>query len=184
MTTLLSDPKLVKMLFVIFLGIILVETIAIIVLAIKKNQILYVEKEVPVNHAPMAKNQRLTPLEVSRTVEDSPTVLTPLEPAPPVSENSDLDLMSFKSSPQEIPEEETVVSKTPSQIITGLVLGVTVNGFTQEVKVPSFPCLLGREGDKCDIVISEPAVSRRMQSSLKKMKKYILKMSLNIMEHS
>lgn len=167
MTTLLSDPKLVKMLFVIFLGIILVETIAIIVLAIKKNQILYVEKEVPVNHAPMAKNQRLTPLEVSRTVEDSPTVLTPLEPAPPVSENSDLDLMSFKSSPQEIPEEETVVSRTPSQIITGLVLGVTVNGFTQEVKVPSFPCLLGREGDKCDIVISEPAVSRRHAKFIK-----------------
>lgn len=161
MSTLLSDPKLVKMMLAILLGIILVETIALIFLAIKKNQIIYEEKEVPVSR-PVS--HKVTPLDVRKQEDSAPTVLTPLSMEPdPEEDGKELDLMNFHSpeAQEETPVQQEVTEGAPSQIITGLVLAVTVNGFTQEARIHNFPCLLGREGDKCDVVISEPAVSRR-----------------------
>ena len=57
-------------------------------------------------------------------------------------------------------EERKPLEETKTGI-TGISVSVTVGNNTVDTVVRDFPCLLGREASSCDIVISEPAVSRR-----------------------
>lgn len=54
------------------------------------------------------------------------------------------------------PEEHT-----PGQKLKGIRITISVGSQHTTVEVTSFPCLVGREADACDVIISEPAVSRK-----------------------
>ena len=180
MSAILSDPTLVKALLVVLVGMIIVLSVAVVVLAIKKNQIVYVEKEVPAassltsssSHAVRPVPSHAAPAAAATAAE--PLVLNKAQP------KDDLDLMQFKNPHADEDEamETNVVpsmhnqpssripqqaeeSQPANQAITGVSLTIMIGQSKTEVSVRSFPCLLGREADVCDVIISEPAVSRR-----------------------
>lgn len=51
--------------------------------------------------------------------------------------------------------------KEPGQRLIGVRVTIRVGDQETRADVTSFPCLIGREADCCDVIISEPAVSRR-----------------------
>ena len=82
------------------------------------------------------------------------------EAAEPAVEEAPLRMISF----DEEPEEEDVVPEEPEETApkaTGLVVTVTVAGQSETHEIDQLPCLIGREQSSCNLVISEPAVSRR-----------------------
>lgn len=183
MSAILSDPTLVKALLIVLVGMIIVLSVAVVVLAIKKNQIVYVEKEVPAassltsssSHAVRPVPSHAAPAAAATTATAAePLVLNKAQP------KDDLDLMQFKNPHADEDEamETNVVpsmhnqpssripqqaeeSQPVNQAITGVSLTIMIGQSKTEVSVRSFPCLLGREADACDVIISEPAVSRR-----------------------
>lgn len=183
MSAILSDPTLVKALLIVLVGMIIVLSVAVVVLAIKKNQIVYVEKEVPAassltsssSHAVRPVLSHAAPAAAATAVTAAePLVLNKAQP------KDDLDLMQFKNPHADEDEamETNVVpsmhnqpssripqqaeeSQPVNQAITGVSLTIMIGQSKTEVSVRSFPCLLGREADVCDVIISEPAVSRR-----------------------
>lgn len=58
-------------------------------------------------------------------------------------------------------------AKEPGQKLYGVRITITVGAQRTTADVTDFPCLIGREADKCDVIISEPAVSRRHARLLK-----------------
>ena len=56
-------------------------------------------------------------------------------------------------------EEEIESMPVPRPI--GVILTVKVSGHTITKEVDILPCLIGRDASVCNLVISEPAVSRR-----------------------
>ena len=82
------------------------------------------------------------------------------EAVEPAVEEAPLRMISF----DEEPEEEDVVPEEPEETApkaTGLVVTVTVAGQSETHEIDQLPCLIGREQSSCNLVISEPAVSRR-----------------------
>ena len=85
--------------------------------------------------------------------------------------------VSIPAFPEEPVEEETVIAEEPhtkevplavrEPAAKSAVVEVTINGNTEHREIEYFPCLIGREADKCDVIISEPAVSRRHARLLK-----------------
>ncbi|MEE8807970.1 MAG: FHA domain-containing protein [Lactimicrobium sp.] len=181
MSAILSDPTLVKALLVVLIGMIVVLSVAVVVLAVKKNQIVYVEKETPASpslSSSSSSSRTVRPVHAAAAAPTAtaaqPLVLNKAQP------KDDLDLMQFKNPHADEDEamETNVVpsmhnqpsSRIPqqqdedqpvSQAITGVSLTIMIGQAKTEVSVRNFPCLLGREADVCDVIISEPAVSRR-----------------------
>lgn len=153
MSAIFEDPGLAKIFAMVLLAIIGVLVIAVIILAFKKNQIIYVEKEVPVENP------------VTRPVQPKPEdnlddfSLTADEIIPPVVSPAETEPVPMPDLPS-MQEERNPLEETKTGI-TGISVSVTVGNNTVDTVVRDFPCLLGREASSCDIVISEPAVSRR-----------------------
>lgn len=120
--------------------------------------------------------------------EEEPEYVPEEEPLPVLDddEDDDIELMTFTSSnsgiynPEDgfpvldddssvsreitLDEEELSAPEVPAVVLPkaiGLVVTVTVGGQSQTHEIDRLPCLIGREQTSCDLVISEPAVSRR-----------------------
>ena len=154
MSAIFEDPGLAKIFAMVLLAIIGVLALAVIILAFKKNQIIYVEKEVPVE------KPSVRPLQPVEEPEDNldDFSLTADEIIPPVVSPAETESVPIPDLP--VMNSDKVVEETKAGI-TGISLSVTVGNNTVDTVVRDFPCLLGREASSCDIVISEPAVSRR-----------------------
>ena len=154
MSAIFEDPGLAKIFAMVLLAIIGVLALAVIILAFKKNQIIYVEKEVPVE------KPSVRPLQPVEEPEDNldDFSLTADEIIPPVVSPAETESVPMPDLP--VMNSDKVVEETKAGI-TGISLSVTVGNNTVDTVVRDFPCLLGREASSCDIVISEPAVSRR-----------------------
>lgn len=183
MSAILSDPTLVKALLIVLVGMIIVLSVAVVVLAIKKNQIVYVEKEVPAaSSLTSSSSHAVRPVLSHAAPAAAATAATAAEPLVlnKAQPKDDLDLMQFKNPHADEDEamETNVVpsmhnqpssripqqaeeSQPVNQAIMGVSLTIMIGQSKTEVSVRSFPCLLGREADVCDVIISEPAVSRR-----------------------
>ena len=93
------------------------------------------------------------------------------EPETAAAEEDEPDLARMFPMDEEEPEEpeaeyaeEEYTEAEPAPAIpvpVGCVVTVTVAGQSQTHEVDTLPCLIGREQTSCNLVISEPAVSRR-----------------------
>lgn len=153
MSAIFEDPGLAKIFAMVLLAIIGVLVIAVIILAFKKNQIIYVEKEVPVE------NPSTRPVQPKPEDNLDDFSLTADEIIPPVVSSTETEPVPMPDLPS-MHEERKPLEETKTGI-TGISVSVTVGNNTVDTVVRDFPCLLGREASSCDIVISEPAVSRR-----------------------
>ncbi|MBR3364681.1 MAG: FHA domain-containing protein [Solobacterium sp.] len=68
--------------------------------------------------------------------------------------------------PAEVPAEEAELDDVPVKdesvrVPTGVEVAVVIGNNVREYSINQLPCLLGREAASCDLVIPEPAVSRR-----------------------
>lgn len=140
-----DDPKIVKLIIIALVGIIVVLTIAVIYLAIKKNT-YYVDED----------GEEITSFSTKKTPE--PVVEAPVvEAAVPVQPLRGLELDDEES--EEGGTLEVPMTSSPAEI-TSVELTVTVEDETSSQTLTSFPCMVGRE-TSCGLVISEPAVSRK-----------------------
>ena len=140
-----DDPKIVKLIIIALVGIIVVLTIAVIYLAIKKNT-YYVDES----------GEEITTFSTKKTPE--PVVEAPVvEAAVPVQPLRGLELDDEES--EEGGTLEVPMTSRPAEI-TSVELTVTVEDETSSQTLTSFPCMVGRE-TSCGLVISEPAVSRK-----------------------
>lgn len=155
MSAIFEDPGLAKILAMVLLAIIGVLAVAVIILAFKKNQIIYVEKEVP------QENPAPRPLQNAQPADDSldDFSLTADEIVPPVLSPTETEPVPMPDLPMMNADRKPMEEQTAG--ITGISLSVTVGNNTVDTVVRDFPCLMGREASSCDIVISEPAVSRK-----------------------
>lgn len=134
-----DNPQLAKMIIFALIGIIVVLVIAVIALAIRRN-VYYVDEN----------GNEIKPNKKKKSQESKPQVKA--EPVAPV-------MTPLKVDPILDDKEEPLEVKGTS--VTGTIVTVTINGETTESTITSFPCLLGRETSSCNLVISEPAVSRK-----------------------
>ena len=140
-----DDPKIVKLIIIALVGIIVVLTIAVIYLAIKKNT-YYADED----------GEEITSFSTKKTPE--PVVEAPVvEAAVPVQPLRGLELDDEES--EEGGTLEVPMTSRPAEI-TSVELTVTVEDETSSQTLTSFPCMVGRE-TSCGLVISEPAVSRK-----------------------
>ena len=145
-----DDPKIVKLIIIALVGIIVVLTIAVIYLAIKKNT-YYVDES----------GEEITTFSTKKTPE--PVEAPSVEKSIPVQPLRSLDLDGDEADENEDEEEggtlEVPMTSKPAGI-TAVDLTVTVEDETSTQTLTSFPCMVGRE-TSCGLVISEPAVSRK-----------------------
>ena len=145
-----DDPKIVQLILIALVGIIVVLTIAVIYLAIKKNT-YYVDES----------GEEITTFSTKKTPE--PVEAPSVEKSIPVQPLRSMDLDGDEADENEDEEEggtlEVPMTSKPADI-TAVDLTVTVEDETSTQKLTSFPCMVGRE-TSCGLVISEPAVSRK-----------------------
>lgn len=145
-----DDPKIVQLIIIALVGIIVVLTIAVIYLAIKKNT-YYVDES----------GEEITTFSTKKTPE--PVEAPSVEKSIPVQPLRSLDLDGDEADENEDEEEggtlEVPMTSKPADI-TAVDLTVTVEDETSTQSLTSFPCMVGRE-TSCGLVISEPAVSRK-----------------------
>ncbi len=145
-----DDPKIVQLIIIALVGIIVVLTIAVIYLAIKKNT-YYVDES----------GEEITTFSTKKTPE--PVEAPSVEKSIPVQPLRSLDLDAAEADENEDEEEggtlEVPMTSKPADI-TAVDLTVTVEDETSTQTLTSFPCMVGRE-TSCGLVISEPAVSRK-----------------------
>lgn len=169
MSKLFSDPTIAKTLIFMLGGIVIVLSIAVVYLASKKYQIYYIEE-------PETK-----PKKPQKTIveQSEPPMIKPT-PSLTIEEPKDLDIPNAK-----VPHEETDTTfipnmnnvppqpiltqseKAPGSKLVGMRISILVNQQTSHAQITSFPSLIGREADTCDVIISEPAVSRRHAKFIK-----------------
>ena len=145
-----DDPKIVQLIIIALIGIIVVLTIAVIYLAIKKNT-YYVDES----------GEEITTFSTKKTPE--PVEAPSVEKSIPVQPLRSLDLDGDEADENEDEEEggtlEVPMTSKPADI-TAVDLTVTVEDETSTQSLTSFPCMVGRE-TSYGLVISEPAVSRK-----------------------
>ena len=145
-----DDPKIVQLIIIALVGIIVVLTIAVIYLAIKKNT-YYVDES----------GEEITTFSTKKTPE--PVEAPSVEKSIPVQPLRSMDLDGDEADENEDEEEggtlEVPMTSKPADI-TAVDLTVTVEDETSTQTLTSFPCMVGRE-TSCGLVISEPAVSRK-----------------------
>lgn len=137
-----NNTEIDKMIIFALLGIVAILVVAVFALAVKRN-IYYVDEEG--NEIKPNKKKNSAPA----AVRPSPA---PVEPQRMTPLNADV-------TPSESGMEEPLSVK--GSAVTGCLVSVEINGQKAEASINSFPCLMGRETSSCNLVISEPAVSRR-----------------------
>lgn len=138
----LNNAEIDKFIIYALAGIVIVLTVAVILLAIRKNTYYVVE-------APAVKKPQKSPAKPSQPVEES-RVQQPL----PKYENPTQPDNGMTTTTLQVPLQ------VKSAAVRSCLITITIAGRTAEREITSFPCLLGRESD-CDVVIGEPAVSRK-----------------------
>ena len=142
-----DDPKIVQLIIIALIGIIVVLTIAVIYLAIKKNT-YYVDENGEEITSFSTKKEEPERMEV-------PSVETPI----PVQPLRGISVDDEEETEEEGGTLEVPMSDKPADI-TAVDLTITVEDETSVQTISAFPCMIGRE-TSCGLVISEPAVSRR-----------------------
>lgn len=97
------------------------------------------------------------------TLEPEPQEL-PEEEEPAVIEEPEPEPVHLINIDEEPEEEDIFAEEPPAPVIpkaTGLTVTVTVGGQSETHEIDMLPCLIGRDQTSCNLVISEPAVSRR-----------------------
>lgn len=143
MSAIFEDPALAKIFAMVLLAIIGVLVIAVIILAVKKNQIIYVEKEEPASGS-------------------EPAVPQPQPEAHTFGIQADCGPQNTETvSVIDLPKRNPIKVDDEDGITVGIGLDVYVGNRNVHTTIKDFPCMIGREAETCDIVISEPAVSRK-----------------------
>ena len=143
-----DDPKITKIIIFALIGIIVVLSIAVIYLAVKKNTYYVDEEGEEITHFSSGKtNRRNIP-----PVEETPVT---------IPEEDEQPLEGFDDEPENGGTLEVPMTSAPADDeISSVDITVTVENETNQHRITGFPCLLGRDSG-CDLVIKEPAVSRR-----------------------
>lgn len=128
-----DDPKVLKLVVYGLAGVCAVLFLAVIFLAVKKN-IYYVDEYG--NELPPKARKRM------KQEKAKPPVENPVQPK--IQEKID-------EEPQK-PIEEKKFS---------VIVSLKIGNKEEQYEIDSFPCLIGRESDSCDLVVNEPAVSRK-----------------------
>lgn len=143
-----DDPKITKVIIFALIGIIVVLTIAVIYLAVKKNT-YYVDEE----------GNEITSFKKANTNN----IVPPVRQAPvsvPVEEQPEPDFDEIEEAIDGGSTLEVPTASIPEDV-SSVDIAVTIdNAETNEHRISGFPCLMGRDAG-CDLVIREPAVSRR-----------------------
>ncbi|MGM9940440.1 MAG: FHA domain-containing protein [Bulleidia sp.] len=142
-----EDPTIVKLIIIGLIGIIVVLTIAVIYLAIKKNT-YYVDEDGNEITTFSTRKEEKTPLKPV-TVEEQP------------QDEPEIPDIVMPEAEKEEPEGtlQVPLSAKPAEV-SAVDVTVTVEDETTSATLSVLPCLIGRE-TTCGLVISEPAVSRR-----------------------
>lgn len=159
MSAIFEDPALAKTFAMVLIGIIVVLAAAVIVLAWKKNQIIYVERDTLSGNDPAlsaVQNTKVIPAEVNEPIEEQPDDFS-------LSAEDIIPAQNTEAVPLvDLPVMGRHSEKTEQPGVTvGAEVDISVGGKTVHTTLRDFPCLMGREASVCDVVISEPAVSRR-----------------------
>ena len=180
----LSDPTIVKLIIMGLVGTNVVLLAAVIYLAFKKNT-YYVDadgNDVGTTRKPQVKKVvQATPIapkpepmqQPKQNVEDSlaaTTVLTDLErPVTPVSpaikpvkvDSLDTPIREKNNDDSATLFEEIFSTTNLDEADPKILVTIKVAGQTKDHTISKLPCLIGREAASCDLVINEPAISRK-----------------------
>lgn len=153
MNALFEDPNTAKAMVMVLGGIVIILAIALIIVGIRKNT-YYVKPETAPAAKPAEKpretKQAKAPAEKPKPVNLDQTIVSR-----PIHEN-----MAIKETVTPVETREVPLSvKTPQP--KALIIKVRIGSQTDEYNVHNFPCMIGRESSECDLVLNEPAVSRR-----------------------
>lgn len=171
----LKDPKIMMMIIYILAGLCAVLSIAVIFLGIKRNS-YYVDEEgneVPPPEKMKRDRKPAPPAAVEEYEEDDedeeeeapPVKKTPQETVVvPVMRHPDPEPV-----PEEVTEEEDRGEDDPvmgplfnaAVAATGAEVTVTINDKSENYVLDVMPCMIGRDARTCNLVLQEPAVSRR-----------------------
>lgn len=160
MSKLFSDPEIDKLIIYALLGVIAVLLIAVLFLAVKKN-IYYVNDEGE-EIAPMKKSRRKNrdEEEYEAEEEEPEQVEPPVAPVPVQRSRPTIKPILADNEIEEPIKTKEVPATARQENAAGLALTVSMKDNEYSKEVTSFPCILGRE-NTADVVVSEPAVSRK-----------------------
>ena len=127
-----DDPKIVQLIIIALIGIIVVLTIAVIYLAIKKNT-YYVDENGEEITSFSTKKEEPERMEV-------PSVETPI----PVQPLRGISVDDEEETEEEGGTLEVPMSDKPAEI-TAVDLTITVEDETSVQTISAFPCMIGRE---------------------------------------
>ena len=177
----LNDPEVDKLIIYVLAGLCAVLALAVIYLAVKKN-IYYVDddgNEIPPKaakkkikkekSAAVTKAKAAAPVadEAAEAMSDETTIMSFNESEPALQGvNRLIDSQPAAQADEEAvtpvfpdePEEEEAAEAVPQ--VSAVVAEVTIAGNTSEHTVSVLPCTIGRDSNRCDLVLPEPAVSR------------------------
>ena len=134
-----DDPEIDKLIIYALVGMVAVLGLAVIILGVKRNT-YYVDNRGEEIH-PVTKKQAYQSYAGQQAAPQRPVEERPV---------NTVEEGHTRQAPAVRPEG-----------IAGLEVSVTVDGKTQNTVVRKFPCLIGRESSSCDLVVMEPAVSRK-----------------------
>ena len=180
----LSDPTIVKLIIMGLVGTNVVLLLAVIYLAFKKNT-YYVDAEgndISTTKKPQTKKVvQATPIapkpepvqQPKQNEEDklaATTVLTDLErPVMPVSpsiapvkvDSLDTPIREKNNDDSATLFEEIFSTTNLDEADPKILVTIKVAGQAKDHTISTLPCLIGREAASCDLVINEPAISRK-----------------------
>lgn len=151
-----DDPEIDKLIIYALLGMVLVLGIAVIALGIRRNT-YYVDdsgREIP----PAGKKRNSAaprPAPQPRRVEQPVLQETEAMQRPPVQP---------QPAPETRPLDQTLDvpwATSQNKKLLGVLVKVSIGDQVWEKEITRLPCLIGRESMSCDLVVSEPAVSRK-----------------------
>lgn len=177
----LSDPTISRLIILALAGTNVVLLIAVIFLAFKKN-IYYVDSEgkevgttkkiarqkpnitTPVQPKPV-QPQAPTQEQLAETtvLTDAERPVMPVRPAMDPVKIDSLDTPIHESNNDDSSAlfEEIFSTTKLDDVDPKILVTIKVAGQANDHTIDKLPCLIGREATSCDLVISEPAISRK-----------------------
>lgn len=155
-----NNAFVLKTMVFVLIGIVVVETIAIIYLGIKRNT-YYVDE----NDQPIRPKKNKTSTKKVLIEEDDDEEMTEMDLSAPAQEETTVVPTTGSTNPiqtlAEVEEVHAAEPETSLASVSGAKVSVDMNGQVSSYVIDSFPCLIGREAGTCNLTIPEPAVSRR-----------------------
>ncbi len=173
-----SDPTVMKAMIMVLFGVVGVETLALIILALKKNTYLIDDPKYAKKQAKKAAKEGKTAepeVKEEAALPEPQSVVALPEPEKEELLETVITPVAVRTMPaleeeesEEVPHEETKeVKDSAAEVlpitrnVTGMTVKVSVGDSSAIHTITAFPCLIGRESAACNLVISEKAVSRR-----------------------